>query len=88
MTRGAFHACKKAQSQDSVRHHSRDVTRDRVWPAGVARPAIRALENAGYTKVEQLAGVREADLLALHGMGPKALGALRAALKVRGKRLR
>lgn len=54
------------------------------WPAGVAKPAQRALAAAGYTSVEQLAGVTEGELTRLHGMGPKALMALSQALSERG----
>ncbi len=55
------------------------------FPPGVAQPALRALVAAGYTTLDQLAKVKEADLAKLHGMGPKALGLLRAALNQRGK---
>jgi DNA-directed RNA polymerase alpha subunit len=54
------------------------------WPAGVAKPAQRALAGAGYTRLEQLNQVRESDLLKLHGMGPKAMNALRTALAEKG----
>jgi hypothetical protein len=47
-------------------------------------PALRALNGAGYTRLEQLTRVSEAELLKLHGMGPKALNILRAALEARG----
>ncbi len=47
-------------------------------------PAQRALEQAGYTHLEQLTQVTETELLKLHGMGPKALGILRAALAEKG----
>lgn len=47
-------------------------------------PALRALENAGYTHLAQLDGVRMADVLALHGMGPKGIGALRRAMAEQG----
>jgi hypothetical protein len=49
-------------------------------PAGLAKPAQRALVAAGYTRLDQLTKVTEAELLKLHGMGPKALGQLRRAL--------
>jgi hypothetical protein len=55
------------------------------FPPGVAQPAIRALASAGYTSLDQLTKAREKDLMALHGMGPKAMGILRAALKAKGK---
>ena len=54
------------------------------WPAGVAKPAQRALAGAGYTRLEQLAKARENDLLKLHGMGPKAIDALKIALAEQG----
>ncbi len=50
----------------------------------IGSPATRALEAAGYTNLKQLTKVTEAELAQLHGMGPKALGILREALKVEG----
>lgn len=47
-------------------------------------PAIRALQAAGFTHLGQLDGVRMADVLALHGMGPKGIGALRRAMAEHG----
>ncbi len=43
-------------------------------------PAQRALAGAGITSLSQLAAFSEADIKALHGMGPNALGKLRDAL--------
>jgi hypothetical protein len=54
------------------------------FPRGVAKPALRALFAAGLTTLDQLAQVSEAELAALHGMGPKALSRLRAALVAKG----
>ncbi|WP_336635915.1 hypothetical protein [Lysinibacillus fusiformis] len=51
------------------------------WPKGVANPAIRALQAAGYTQLKQLKNVDLSTLAHLHGMGPKALAAIEAALK-------
>ena len=50
----------------------------------ISQPARRALTEAGYWRLEQLTAADAADLLRLHGMGPKALGILRAALAERG----
>ena len=47
-------------------------------------PAQRALDNAGIQNLKQLSKFSEAEIKQLHGMGPKALGILRAALKVKG----
>lgn len=47
-------------------------------------PAQRALDGAGYTSLEDLTKVTEADLLKLHGMGQKAIGILREALAAKG----
>ena len=49
----------------------------------IGAPATRALEAAGYTHLEQLAKVTEAELGRLHGMGPKALRILGEALRAR-----
>jgi hypothetical protein len=54
-------------------------------PSELSRPAWRALTGAGYTRLEQLAGVTEAEVLRLHGMGPRALDQLRSALASRGR---
>ncbi len=53
-------------------------------PSGLAQPAVRALTGAGYTRLEQLAEVSEAEISQLHGIGPNALKQLRAALDARG----
>jgi DNA-directed RNA polymerase alpha subunit len=50
----------------------------------IGAPARAALEDAGYTRLEQLRRVTERELLALHGMGPKAVRRLRDALAERG----
>jgi predicted Fe-Mo cluster-binding NifX family protein len=50
----------------------------------LAAPARRALAGAGYSNLDQISQVREADLMLLHGMGPTAIEALRAALSERG----
>ncbi len=54
------------------------------WTAGLGNPARRALAAAGITRLEQLVRFSEADLLALHGFGPKGLRILAAALAERG----
>jgi hypothetical protein len=56
-------------------------------PTGLSNPARRALAGAGYTRLDQLAGRSARELLKLHGMGPKALGRIRAALADRGQSL-
>ena len=50
----------------------------------LAKPAQRALQNAGIHTLEQLTNATEAELLQLHGMGQNALGQLRQALEGRG----
>lgn len=57
---------------------------DNDLPATLGKPAQRALSGAGYTRLDQLTAVSEADVLKLHGMGPKALEQLRQALAARG----
>ena len=50
------------------------------WPKGVGKPAQRALVAAGYLQLADLTSVTEAELLQLHGMGPKTVTLLSKAL--------
>lgn len=54
------------------------------WTAGLSNPARRALAAAGITRLEQLARFSEAELLALHGFGPKSIRILTPVLAARG----
>ena len=53
-------------------------------PGELSNPARRALVGAGYVQLEQFTKLSEAEVLRLHGMGPKALVMLRRALAARG----
>lgn len=55
------------------------------FPSGIGAPARRALAHAGYSSLEQLTRVRESEVIRLHGVGPKAIEQLRAALRTRGQ---
>ena len=57
---------------------------DSDFPAGLSAPALRALAGVGYTRLEQLSRVSEADIKRLHGMGPKGIRLLRQALEAKG----
>lgn len=57
-------------------------------PIGLARPAQRALVQAGYQRLEQLTALSEADIKKLHGIGPNAIRQLRHALAARGLSLK
>jgi hypothetical protein len=49
-------------------------------PGSIGAPAARALIAAGYTELSHLAQVPAAELMKLHGVGPKALRLLQEAL--------
>ena len=53
-------------------------------PDKLASPARRALVGVGYLRLEQLAGVSEDEIKALHGIGPNAMEQLRRALAAKG----
>lgn len=57
---------------------------DRPLPEGLAAPARRALAALGITALRHITTFREEELRLMHGMGPQALGRLRAALDERG----
>jgi hypothetical protein len=54
------------------------------FPPGMGKVAPRELGHAGYTKLKHLTKVTEAELLKIHGVGPKAIRILREALKAQG----
>lgn len=54
----------------------------------IGAPATRALEAVGVTRLDQVAQLSEAELLALHGVGPRAVRILREALAARGQGFR
>lgn len=49
-------------------------------PKAIGAPATRALTGAGITSLAQVAARTDAELLAMHGVGPKAVRILREAL--------
>ena len=57
---------------------------DRPLPDGLAAPARRALAALGITALRHITAFREDELRLMHGMGPKALGRLRAAMDEKG----
>jgi hypothetical protein len=52
--------------------------------SGLSAPACRALAGAGLTSLKKLSRHTEKQVLALHGMGPNAVGKLRLSLKKAG----
>ncbi|GAB4523131.1 MAG: hypothetical protein Kow00133_10940 [Amphiplicatus sp.] len=52
----------------------------------LAAPARRALSSAGLTSLDKLSKAKESDVARLHGMGPRAMAALKTALAARGLR--
>lgn len=53
-------------------------------PVNIGRPAHGALAYAGITRLEDLNGLDERSVAELHGVGPKAIRILKAALTERG----
>jgi pimeloyl-ACP methyl ester carboxylesterase len=62
----------------------RQPTSESDFPKSIGRPATNALLEAGYTHLEQLTRVREADIKGLHGVGPRAITILRETLAEKG----
>jgi predicted flap endonuclease-1-like 5' DNA nuclease len=64
--------------------------RDAVEPTGpsnlprIGRPATWALAEIGVRNIEQLADYTEQEILALHGVGPKAIRILRPVMEEMG----
>ena len=54
-------------------------------PSELSTPARRALAAAGYVRLEQFTQIGDAEVRALHGVGPKAIDLLRRALHANGQ---
>jgi hypothetical protein len=62
----------------------RNEPRTSDLPSELASPAWRALTQAGYWHLKQIAEAGETEIARLHGVGPRALSQLRRALADRG----
>jgi hypothetical protein len=51
-------------------------------------PARNALESLGVMSLDHVTRFSEKELLAIHGVGPKAVAVIKAALHEQGKTLR
>jgi predicted flap endonuclease-1-like 5' DNA nuclease len=54
------------------------------FPHAIGKVARRQLEAHGYTRYDQLARASRAELLQIHGVGPKAVRILGEELASRG----
>jgi DNA-directed RNA polymerase alpha subunit len=50
----------------------------------IGNPAKNALSNIGITTLQQLTKLTEKELLQIHGVGPKAVGIIKEAMKKEG----
>lgn len=73
--------------KDGALHTKPDATHPNAsaFPTGLSGPALRALAHAGIRSMAQLAQRTEHEVAALHGMGPKGIRVLRAALEAQGR---
>lgn len=63
---------------------SGDLSSDDELLAGLSAPARRALAGAGIVTLQQVSRNTKKQLLALHGVGPKAIATLEDALAGKG----
>lgn len=59
-----------------------------AFPPGVGGPVLRALARAGIRSLSDLTHWRKSDFAGLHGVGPKGVRILEAALAERGMAFR
>lgn len=57
---------------------------DNNFPVKLAKPAMRALDNAGIKTLEQLTHFCKSEIADLHGIGPNAINQLQMALNAQG----
>ena len=56
-------------------------------PRAIGRPANAALVAHGITTLDRVAAMTERELLAVHGVGPKAIAILKDELEQQGRTL-
>ncbi|MQA10083.1 MAG: hypothetical protein GEU98_16315 [Pseudonocardiaceae bacterium] len=61
-----------------------DAVEPTEFPSRMGKVAPRELALHGYTRYEQLTSVTPAELLKIHGVGPKAIRILEEELAARG----
>jgi hypothetical protein len=74
-------------TQDPAKRAAANALTDSIkddLPAGLSRPALRALASAGITRTAHFKKITEAELKQLHGMGPKAIEVIRQTLSDAG----
>jgi hypothetical protein len=76
-------ASVQRRSRNRVVFRRNDDDNDGRLPR-IGAPATRALAARGITRLADLTHHRSEDLLDLHGVGPKAIRLLRAALAEQG----
>lgn len=60
---------------------------DSELPASMGKVARRELALNGFTRLDQFDGASEQQLLAIHGVGPKAIRILREDLELQSRSL-
>jgi predicted flap endonuclease-1-like 5' DNA nuclease len=86
----AFDPASDKRAEPINRAMAEERMRGVVEPTGpsnlpnIGRPATSALAQIGVRNVEQLAGYSEKEMLALHGVGPKAIRILRPVMAEMG----
>ncbi|MGJ0388685.1 hypothetical protein [Microbacterium sp. CGR1] len=63
------------------------MTDDSELPASMGKVARRELALHGFTRLDQFDAVSERELLAIHGVGPKAIRILRERLELQRRSL-
>ncbi|WP_158886972.1 hypothetical protein [Amycolatopsis anabasis] len=63
---------------------TQDAAEPTEFPSRMGKVAPRELALNGYTRYEQLTSVTAAELLKIHGVGPKAIRILEEELAARG----
>lgn len=88
LVRAAWYTCAPKRLAASLAEiDAGRVPAESDLPSSIGKPATGALLEAGLTTLDQVAERSEAQLLSLHGVGPKAVRILAAALAEQGKSL-
>jgi hypothetical protein len=77
-------SCAKRFSNERESMSTPDVRPVGDLPDAIGKTAARELSRNGITSLERVSTHMERELLAIHGVGPKAVGILREVLAEKG----
>jgi DNA-directed RNA polymerase alpha subunit len=70
---------------DVYKAEKRKMLEVNISDLAIGKTAIKALSDCGYMKMRDIAGLKDDELMRLHGVGLKALKVIRSTLRLKNR---